>query len=77
MYTVKSASTKQASIFTTLRAMTTYTVDDEEFAALKGKTVLITGSVTGIGRATVHLAYGESRRLIHAQSQNDAAYRVY
>lgn len=56
--------------------MTTYTVDDKEFAALKGKTVLITGSVTGIGRATVHLAYGESRHLLHAQKP-EVANQVY
>lgn len=39
--------------------MTTYLIDDEDFAVLKGKTVLITGSVTGIGRAAVDLAYSE------------------
>ena len=38
--------------------MTTYKIDDTDFAVLRGKTVLITGSVTGIGRATVYLAHG-------------------
>ena len=37
--------------------MTTYEVDDTEFGALKGKTILLTGGVTGIGRATVELAH--------------------
>jgi NADPH:quinone reductase-like Zn-dependent oxidoreductase len=38
--------------------MTTYEVQDDELDALKGKTVLIIGGVTGIGRATVLLAHG-------------------
>ena len=39
--------------------MTTYNVRDEDFAALQGKIILITGSVTGIGRATALLAHSK------------------
>ncbi|KAK3326926.1 hypothetical protein B0T19DRAFT_420396 [Cercophora scortea] len=44
--------------------MTTYSVDDAEFAALKGKTVLLTGCSTGIGRATAYLAHKHGANLI-------------
>ncbi|KAK3381034.1 hypothetical protein B0H63DRAFT_494957 [Podospora didyma] len=44
--------------------MTTYQVDDGEFAALKGKTILLTGCSTGIGRATAYLAHKHGANLI-------------
>ncbi|KAF2459623.1 hypothetical protein BDY21DRAFT_194027 [Lineolata rhizophorae] len=37
--------------------MTTYEIDDKEWAKLKGKTVVIVGSATGIGRAAVEMAH--------------------
>ncbi|GME34931.1 Short-chain dehydrogenase/reductase SDR [Neofusicoccum parvum] len=42
--------------------MTTYDLDDAEFQALKGKTIIITGGASGIGRAAVKIAhsYGAS-----------------
>jgi hypothetical protein len=40
--------------------MTTYNFDDSEFAGLKGKTVVLTGCATGIGRAAANLAYVSS-----------------
>ena len=39
--------------------MTEYKIDDSEFASLRGKTVLLTGCATGIGRATAYLAHSE------------------
>jgi NAD(P)-dependent dehydrogenase (short-subunit alcohol dehydrogenase family) len=39
--------------------MTAYKIDDAEFAALHGKTILITGCATGIGRAAAVLAHRE------------------
>ena len=38
--------------------MTTYTLDTEKLAGLKGKTVLIIGAVTDIGRAALQIAHG-------------------
>ncbi len=40
--------------------MASIRVDEAEFSALTGKVILITGCATGIGRATVDLAYGKS-----------------
>lgn len=37
--------------------MTTYDLDDSEFEALKGKTIIVTGGASGIGRAAVQIAY--------------------
>ncbi|KKY20212.1 putative short-chain dehydrogenase reductase sdr [Diplodia seriata] len=37
--------------------MTTYHLDDSEFQALKGKTIIITGAASGIGRAAVQIAH--------------------
>lgn len=39
--------------------MTTYDLDDSEFEALKGKTIIVTGGASGIGRAAVQIAYSE------------------
>ncbi|EKD19251.1 uncharacterized protein L3040_009309 [Drepanopeziza brunnea f. sp. 'multigermtubi'] len=44
--------------------MTTIKVDDAEFSKLQGKTILITGCATGIGRATVDLAFQNGANLI-------------
>lgn len=33
-------------------------VTDEELSMLKGKTIIITGGASGIGRAAVNLAHG-------------------
>ncbi|PVH78057.1 NAD(P)-binding protein [Cadophora sp. DSE1049] len=44
--------------------MTTYPTDKLDFSVLKGKTILITGGVTGIGRATVGLAHQHGSNLI-------------
>lgn len=38
--------------------MTTYQFQDSELQSLKGKTILILGGSTGIGRATIELAHG-------------------
>lgn len=38
--------------------MTTYIVKPSELEQLKGKTILITGCASGIGRATAQIAYG-------------------
>lgn len=39
--------------------MTTYKVDDDEFAVLQAKTILLTGCSTGIGRETAYLAHSK------------------
>ena len=44
--------------------MATYKVEDSEFAKLKGKTILITGCSTGIGRSTVDLAFRTSFSIV-------------
>lgn len=41
--------------------MTTYQLKDEELHALKGKTILITGAATGIGRAAVDIMHRKKR----------------
>ncbi|KAI1623909.1 hypothetical protein EDD37DRAFT_695229 [Exophiala viscosa] len=46
--------------------MTTYNVDREELKALKGKTILITGCSSGIGRATAELAHEHGANLVLA-----------
>ena len=45
--------------------MTSYVVEDHEFEALKGRTILIFGAATGIGQATVRLAH---RKTTHADA---------
>ncbi|EKG10478.1 Short-chain dehydrogenase/reductase SDR [Macrophomina phaseolina MS6] len=37
--------------------MTTYELEDAEFEALKGKTIIVTGGASGIGRAAVKIAH--------------------
>lgn len=76
-YTNKPASIKESLLFTTLKVTTMYTLDDKEFAALIGKTVMITGSITGIGRATFHLVYSEWRHLIDTENHLEAVDQVY
>lgn len=44
--------------------MATYNIADSEFGALKGKTVLLTGCATGIGRSTAYLAHKHGANLI-------------
>ncbi|KAK1765132.1 hypothetical protein QBC33DRAFT_495819 [Phialemonium atrogriseum] len=44
--------------------MTTYHVDDAEFSGLRGRTVLLTGCATGIGREAAHLAHKHGANLI-------------
>lgn len=39
--------------------MTTYVLSDSELSNLNGKTVLITGGVTGFGREAVKIAAGQ------------------
>ncbi|KIV84435.1 hypothetical protein, variant [Exophiala sideris] len=46
--------------------MTTYNLDKQELKALKGKTILITGCSSGIGRATAELAHEHGANLILA-----------
>lgn len=49
--------------------MTTYTLAEGDFHVLQGKTILIIGAATGIGRAAVEIALGEfSLMLCIAQS---------
>lgn len=42
--------------------MTTYAFEESELQALKGKTVLITGCATGIGRETAKIAHRKGSR---------------
>ncbi|KAJ9149268.1 NAD(P)-binding protein [Pleurostoma richardsiae] len=44
--------------------MTTYHIDDSDFASLWGKTILLTGCATGIGRQTAYLAHKNGANLI-------------
>jgi len=37
---------------------------DQELSRLKGKTVIITGGASGIGRAAAHIAHGPYNPLI-------------
>lgn len=48
---------QRTSVFTL--KMTTYELNLGELHALKGKTILITGAASGIGRATAIIAHRE------------------
>ena len=39
--------------------MTTYEYNPEELSSLKGKTILIVGAASGIGRAVVEIIHGK------------------
>ncbi|PYI24930.1 NAD(P)-binding protein [Aspergillus indologenus CBS 114.80] len=52
--------------------MTSYTVRDEEFVLLQGKTILIVGGTTGIGRAMVELAVARGARVAIGDWNPDA-----
>ena len=53
--------------------MTTYQIDNLDFGVLKGKTILITGGVTGIGRATVALAHRKLSLTIQTRDFSQSA----
>lgn len=40
--------------------MTTYSIHGDDLASLKDKTILITGTATGIGRSAVKVALGKT-----------------
>jgi NAD(P)-dependent dehydrogenase (short-subunit alcohol dehydrogenase family) len=44
--------------------MSSYVIEDFEFATLQDKVIVVTGGAKGIGRATVELAHGESYVLV-------------
>ncbi|KAK8220075.1 hypothetical protein M8818_000491 [Zalaria obscura] len=50
--------------------MTTYKLEDSELEGLKGKTILITGCATGIGRATVLIAHTQDTCRVAAFSSH-------
>lgn len=57
--------------------MTTYDLKDSELESLKGKTLLITGASTGIGRDTVKLAHSVYLPDYNDEKSANKSFRVW